>query len=156
MTKLLGTLGAETAISVAVTDVVEQPTRCSSVKAVYSMNNFTTAAQKGPITVGVCHADYTNAEIEEWIENTGSWSQSDLVQQEVAGRKIRIVGQFPSPSGLGSQTLNDGKPITTKLNWLLLTGATLKFFWYNEGSGALDTTDPTVHVNGHANLWGQA
>ncbi len=156
VTKLLGTLASETAISVAVVDTVEEQTWLSSVKAVYTMQNMTPGAQIGPITFGLAHSDYTNAEIEEWIENTGSWKQGDLVQQEVARRKIRLIGTFETPVDAADTARHaDGRPVTTKCGWSLVTGESVKFWWYNEGSGALATTDPTCHVNGHANLWPQ-
>ncbi len=156
VTKLLGTLAAETVISVAVVDTVVEKTWLSSIKARYDMQNWTNGAQVGPITFGLAHSDYTNAEIEEWIENTGSWDQGDLVQQEVARRKIRMIGSFESPA-LATETalFNDGRPVTTKCGWSLVTGESVKFWLYNEGSGALATTDPVCHVNGHANLWPQ-
>ena len=116
---------------------------------------MTPTAADGPIMAGVCHSDYTNTEIEEWIEQGASWDQGDMVAQEEARRKIRLVGVF-NTTGPGAQgaasVLNDGRPITTKCKWQLTTGDTVKFFAYNQGSGAL-AAGAVLHVNGHANLW---
>ncbi len=154
VTKLLGTLGSETTISVAVIDTVEEKAWLSSVKATFSMKNFTKAADSGPITFGLAHSDYTNAEIAEYLDNLSSWSQGDLRNQEIARRKIRRIGQFTTPDAITETAwFNQGRPITTKCGWQLITGQTVKFWWHNEGAAALATTDPVCQVNGHANLW---
>ncbi len=151
---LLGTLGAESLIGQNVPDSVIEQAFCTSVKVRCSMKNYTTSATRGPILIGVCHSDYTNAEIEEWVENLGSWDAGDLRSQEIAKRKIRQIGVFESPETAAlSAVLNDGRLMTIRCKWMLQTGQTIKFWAYNNGSAALATTDPTVHFDGHANLW---
>ena len=135
-------------------ETVEERTRCSSLDATWSMSNFTPAQGDGPILVGVAHSDYTAAEIEEVIENTGSWTEGSKVEQEIAKRLVRVIGTLRSLTGATeNDVLNDGKPIKTKLNWILNSGDTLKIWAYNIGGSALATTDPEVNVFGHANLW---
>ncbi len=153
----LGTLASKTAISSVVAGAVVEKTWLSSIKATWSISDFSNNAGDGPILVGVAHSDYSTAEIEAWIENTSSWDSGNLVQQEIAKRKIRRVGTFDK-GALGevdSDTLNDGRPIHTKCGWSLVTGAKLRIWAYNMGTGALDTTDPDVHTEGFANLWPQ-
>jgi len=134
--------------------VVQEQTWVSSVKATWSLSNLTEAFSAGPIVVGVAHSDYTSAEIEAWLENQGSWSQGDLVAQEVAKRKIRQVGVFGTPAqALGIVDLNDGRNITTKCGWMLTTGQSIKYWAYNSGATALATTAAELIVKGHANLW---
>ncbi len=151
----LGTLGGNTTISNVESQVLTESAFLTSVKAVWSLLGMTPTAADGPIMCGVCHSDYTNTEIEEWIEQGASWDQGDMVAQEEARRKIRLVGVF-NTTGPGAQgaasVLNDGRPITTKCKWQLTTGDTVKFFAYNQGSGAL-AAGAVLHVNGHANLW---
>ncbi len=151
----LGTLAGTTGIVNAVDDVVTEKTWISSVKATWALEDLTQAAGDGPIEVFIAHSDYTLAEIEEWIESTASWDQSDLVGQEVAKRKIRRVGAFGANSASAGNTLvlNDGKPITTKCGWMLMTGQTVNIVAFNAGSSALGTTDPALLTSGHANLW---
>ncbi len=151
----LSTLAGNVLIGSSIADVVTEEAWLSSVKAVWSINQWTPGADIGPVWVGVCHSDYTDAEIEEWIENTGSWETSDKVQSREVGRRlIRQVGIFQEPAtAVVTTTLNDGRPITTKCGWMLGTGQTLKVWAYNMGGGAFATTDPAVRVNGHANLW---
>lgn len=150
----LGTLAALTLVAQPIDEVVDKKTLISSVKLVWSLKEFTPVAGAGPILIGVAHSDYTAAEIEEVIENANSWNEGDLVAQEVAKRKIRIIGSFyGAAQDLGGVVMNDGKPITTKLNWMLQEGQTLDVWAYNTGTAALSTTDPKVRAYGHANLW---
>ncbi len=125
----------------------------SSVKATWSIADWTPNVDDGPIMIGLCHSDYVAAEIEAWIENLASWDSSDTIGQEISKRMIRRVGVFRTPTGTGLATvLNDGRPITTKCNWMLQTGETIKVWYYNMGASAL-TTGSTVFTEGHANLW---
>ncbi len=150
----LGTLGANTLIGSLLVDSVEEPAFVSSVKCAYTMDQFTSAADAGPILCGWAHSDYTDAEVEAWIENSGAWSEGDKVAQEIAKRKIRQVGVFETDaSALTWGRINDGKTFTTKLGWSLIGGQTLRFWCYNMGNAALATTDPNVRAQGHANIW---
>ncbi len=151
----IGTLAADTLVSANFGASVDERTWISSLKAAWSLSGLTSSAGDGPLLVGIAHNDYSSAEIEAFIENTGSWQEGDLVAQEIGKRKIRIVGSFESldVAASGWMVMNDGKPITTKCNWVLNTGDTLKVWAYNMGDSAFATTDPDLHVNGHANLW---
>ncbi len=154
----LSTLAAEVVIGSSIVDTLQEKAWMSSVKAVYSLNKWTAGADDGPIVVGVCHSDYTDAEIEEWIENLASWEENDLIGQEVAKRKIRQVGVFRTAfddTGLANYVLNEGREIHTKCGWSLSTGQTVKFWAYNSGGSPLAGTNPAFRINGHANLWPQ-
>jgi len=148
----LGTLAADTLILEPAGDTVDEETWISSVKAIYGLQDFTATTGDGPIIVGIAHSDYSAAEIEEWIENTGSWSKYDLVNQEIARRKIRRVGSFEqlaAPENM--EMMNEGRPLTTKAGWMLGSGQTVEFWCYNAGLAL--TTGSAVQVRGHANLW---
>ncbi len=150
----LGTLAAKTLIIQTFGNVVSERTLVSSLDALWSLIGKTVADNQGPIMVGVAHSDYTAAEVEAWIEQQNSWLEADLVAREITGRKIRRVGVFPEQGqDLSTQVLNDGKPIKTKLNWILNAGQSLDFWAYNNGSAPLATTDPNVVLSGHVNLW---
>ncbi len=152
----LGTLASKTAV-LAATDTVIDRTLVSSVKATYTLSNLAEAANAGPIEVGVAHGDYTLAEIEAYLELATSWKETDLLDKEIQSRRIRRIGVFDSPAaataGTGAYTLNDGKAIRTKLNWILTNGQGLNYWIYNLGTAALATSDPNVNIRGHANLW---
>ncbi len=156
-TLTLGTLAARTLISDIFDNVTEEKAFVSSLVATWTLDEFTNAIGDGPIAVGVAHSDYTDAEIETVIKNTGSWKQGDLIQQEISVRKVRIIGTFRTSQAdsQGIAVLNDGKPIKTKLNWLLMSGQSLRLWAYNMGDNALATTVPNVQIIGHANLWGR-
>ncbi len=152
----LGTLAARTLISQVFGEVVTETTFVTSLVAAWAMDAFTVATDDGPIMVGISHSDYTSAEIEEFIENTGSWNVASLVQtREIGRRLIRVIGIFRNDgsSSTAPVTLNEGRPIRTKLKWTLNTGQSLDVWAYNLGASALATTDPGVFVQGHANLW---
>ncbi len=112
---------------------------------------------QGPIVFGVAHSDYTDAEIEEVIENTASWDEGNKVQQEVAKRLVRTIGTMVGTelAGVSDVKFNKGVPVKTKLNWILTTGDTLRLWGYNKSDGALSGTAPIIRANGHANLWPQ-
>ncbi len=151
----IGTLASKTLTSIIFDEVVNERTLVSSVVATYSMSNWTSIASVGPILVGLAHSDYSNAEIEEFLETTGSWNEGDLVQtKEVAKRLVRRIGILDAtPSLERTVTMNDGKAIKTKLNWVLLQGQSLRLWAYNTGTANVATTVPNVHAAGHANLW---
>ncbi len=147
-------LAAKDVVSANLGQTVNERTLISSIVARYSMTAFTKSTGDGPIMVGVAHSDYTDTEIEEWIENTGSWNETDQIGREVAGRKVRMIGIFENPiDEAASAVLNDGKPIKTKLNWILTQAQTLSLWVYNMGTSPLATTAPVIRAEGHANLW---
>ncbi len=153
----LGTLSGKAVVAIVFDEVMVEGGRITSVVGSYAMEGFTPTAGDGPIRVGLAHSDYTAAEIEEFIENAGSWDPGNKISQEINSRRIREVGVFSSEGqGVaavgGPVTLNDGKPIKTKLNWYLTTGDTLDLWAYNSGGGNL-TTGAEVHLSGHANIF---
>lgn len=94
----LSTLAARTLIGSNVADTLQEQVWLSSVSLRWAVQDITQAFGTGPVMVGVCHSDYTDAEIEAWIENLGSWERGDLTSQEVSRRKIRMVGIFEGPA----------------------------------------------------------
>ncbi len=149
----LGTLAPQDVVVSAVGDTVNERSLVSSIRCTYSLSGYTVVDNVGPIMVGVAHSDYSDAEIEEWIENATSWDEGDLPAQEIANRKIRKIGSIPMVTSLAASPLNDGKPIKTKLNWIINQGQNLKFWAYNHGAAAISVTDPDMHVDGHANIF---
>ncbi len=152
----LGTLAPKDLVKEDFDETVSDTTRVSSIVATYTLSNYTKGFDFGPIVVGVAHSDYTAIEIEEWLEAASGWEIGNLVAHEVTGRRCRQIGVFDNPESAGSSSrLNDGKPIRTKLNWVLAEGQTLSLWAYNNGTLALTTTNPNVNALGHANLWAQ-
>ncbi len=150
----LGVLGAKSSIG-QVTNSVVDTTRVSSVRCTYTLSDFTPGTNQGPIGVYVAHSDYTATEVDDFIKSAGSWDIGDKIAKEKRSRLIRLIGVFDTPlAATASTRLNEGKPITTKLNWLLAEGDSLKFLGFNMGlvptSGV---TIPNLNVFGKANLW---
>jgi len=133
--KSLGTLGNLTAIVGALVDASDNEYRAISVKSTWSIRDFT--AGEGPISVGYAHGDYTATEIKEFLESGAAMTRNDKIAAEQANRLIRLVGVF---SGQGTdETLNDGKPIRTRLNWVIPDGGAINQFAYNHSGAALTT-----------------
>lgn len=152
----LGNLATKDLVAIPTQEVTTERMFVSSVKAAWALKDLLLAPDDGPVVVGIAHGDYTAAEIEEFLENAGSWDEGDLISQEIGKRKVRIVGTFRAV-GAEAETaqtfvLNDGRPITTKLGWILTSGKALDFWAYNAGSGPL-LTGSFLHIYGHANLW---
>ncbi len=141
----LDTLATQTMLLSGSLGSADVSTWISKIRACWNIVGQTDA--DGPIIVGVCHGDYTVAEVEEWYEASAAWQVNDKIAQEQASRKCRIVGTLLSSDGEFS--LNDGKPVTTKLGWRMNDGEDLKFWAYNDGA-ALLTTGSTVFINGQA------
>ncbi len=139
----LGTLATSTLVSADMSTVNER-TYAASAWLQWSLRGLT--AGEGPIRVGLAHSDYSDAEIEEFLEATDSWNEGNLVAREVSSRKIREVGVFSGEST--DETLNDGKPLKTTLRWILLQGQTITVWAYN-ASGAQLNTGGFVGAAGH-------
>ncbi len=148
----LGTLAAATAVKAIVGDTVAEQAWCSSIVCSYDLANVTPAAGVGPVLMLVAHSDYSAAEVEEYIESGNSWSQADKISQEIAKRKIRRIGYIGGMTTQAGQ-FRDGALVKTKCGWIISSGQTLAFYFYNTGTSAFATSDPDVEVDGHANLW---
>ncbi len=141
----LSTLASDTALTVNVAGASTSTYRAISYIASWVLKNLT--AGEGPITVGLAHSDYSVTEIKECLESSASIDPGLKVEQERANRLVRIVGTFNSEA---NNSLNDGKPLKTRLNWLIAIGDSVVMFAFNEQSGAL-ATGAILHSQG--NLW---
>lgn len=141
---VLGTLAATTLIGGAYDDSVTDRAFLISHDAIWFLRGG--SALEGGVLVGFAHSDYSDAEIEAFIENQGSWDEGDLIGQEIGKRKIRIVGQFP---GLGEdQVLKNGVSIKTPCKFILNSGDSLRLWAYNLTGAAL-TTGAILTNSGH-------
>ncbi len=143
----VGALGAADLGSTAFTATVDRPYWAASMDVIITVDAGSSGDQSA--IIGVAHSDYSAAEIEEWIEATGSWSSIDKVQQEKARRKCRIIGVFRSLDP--AVEWNDGKLKRIKLGFMLETGTTLQLFVYND-SQTVFTTGAIVELTGKAYL----
>ncbi len=146
-------LAAKTLVSQSSENVVDTA-RISSVDATYAITGYTPTDGVGPFLFGVAHSDYTNTEIEVYIEQSGSWDLGDKQSQEVRSRRIKILGQIgQQASGVQNMVYNEGKKLRSKLNWLLAEDDGLDFWVYNMGDQSVATTVPQFVVFGSANIW---
>ncbi len=149
----LGTLAADALIIDTFDETVSATSLISSIVATWALDGM--VAGQGPILFGVSHSDYTAAQVEAVLENTGAWSQGSKVEQEIANRLVRIIGTFVGKQGTGTNDIqfNDGVPVKTKLNWKFQVGQTLEMWAYNISQAALTTADPAMRALGHVNIW---
>ncbi len=140
----LSTLADVTALKDNFDETVTERAFALSLEASWTIRGLTVG--EGPIWFGVAHSDYTVTEIEEYVENAGSWDVGNLVAQEQGRRKIRIIGVFDGE--LADQAINDGVPLKTILKFMLESGDTLALWCYNKSGGAL-TTGAAIQGNGH-------
>ncbi len=146
------TLAAKTLVS-QTTQTVADTARVSSVKSVYGLTGLTQADGVGPFLFGVAHSDYTDSEIEGFIEAGNSWDLGDMVNKEIRSRRVRIIGQLSALTAEGSASFNDGRPVKTKLNWMLAEGDSLDHWVYNMGDAPVATTVPQFTAFGSAAIW---
>ncbi len=140
----MATTGQQVALATALTGAADGAYRCVSVKAAWTVTAMT--AGDGPLLCGYAHSDYSVAEIKEAIEASAAISVGDKIAQEKANRLVRLVGVLEEAV---TDDLNDGKPITTKLNWLIPIGKSVNAFVYNDGVAM--TTGALVKTNG--SMW---
>lgn len=142
----LGTLSAGGIVTEALTaDTASQGFRCTSAVITWAVNGLT--AGQGPIAVGVAQSDYSGTEIGEFMNLATGFTRTNLISQEIQDRRIRTAGAVQGGAEAG---INDGKPVKTKLNWLVQEGQTINMFAHNGDDGAL-TTGGKVSFTGHLN-----
>ncbi len=129
----LSTLAGVTALTTGLTGAADGAYRLVSANGVHSVLSLT--AGEGPITVGFAHSDYTVTEIKEAIESALAISVGDKIAQEKANRLVRVVGEISAAEPI----MNEGRPVKTRLNWLIPIGKVVNMFAYNNNSGALTT-----------------
>lgn len=145
----LGTLASGALVSDTWDEAPDEKTLISSIVCTWSLDNLTIG--QGPLVFGVAHSDYTDLEIDEVLDSTGSWDRGNKIQREIGKRLVRTIGTFRGDAI--DTVFAEGKMVKTKLNWMLVTGETLKMWVKNRSGSSLSTTVPVVKATGHANLW---
>jgi len=143
----LGALASVTVIAGGTLPASDNEYRVLSVSNLWSMRGQTAA--EGPIIVGYAHGDYTVAEIKEAIEAETMMTRADKIAAERGNRLVRRVGVFPGMTP--EEVLNDGRPIRTRLNWVIPDGETLAAWAYNQ-SGASLSGGAILVQNGKATI----
>ncbi len=146
----LGSLGSNAAVLNGLQDgsLLTEDLFVMSVDGTWSLDNYTNVLADGPVTCGYAHSDYSATEVQEALQ-VNLLGPGTKIEQERLRRLVRVVGTFNQgvAGGVQFQTLNDGRPIRTKLNWMINDGFTINQFAFNEGSGAL-TTGALQNVRG--------
>ncbi len=121
----------------------DEPTFCISADVTVSTRGFT--ATEGPIVVGMAHSDYSASEIEGALEAVTSWNLSNMIERELAARKVRTIGSLPIL--VAAEVMQDGKTIKLKLGFSVAAGHTLKLWAWNQ-SGSPLTTGGLIELQG--------
>ncbi len=147
----VGALAAADVTAAAVTAAAADKLRFISVIASYTWTDVQQITDDACV-FGFAHSDYSAAQIEECLEATGGIDLGDKLAQEKTNRLVREIGTFSSvTSALGSGVqFNDGKPVKTKLNWLMSAGDTLNM-WARNASGVVYVTGSNLKIAG--TLW---
>ena len=130
----VSSLAVDALVSSSIAAAVEERSYVISMDVVASIGG---GASGQTLVIGVAHGDYTNAEIEEWYENSGSWDEGSLPDQEKSRRKCRQIGMFSSSA---DQRIEQGENIRVKLGWILNQGEQLTFWGYNTGTTSMSST----------------
>lgn len=141
------TLATVTVITATTLPVSDNEYRVLGVRNLWSIRGFTPS--EGPIVVGYAHGDYSVSEIKQSIEAETMMTRGDKIAAEQGNRLVRRVGMFAG--NIEDETINDGKPIYTRLNWVIPVGKTLNAWAYNQ-SGASLTTGSVLIQNGKATI----
>lgn len=146
-----GALAAADVIVAAVTAAVTDPLRIMSVNLTYNWAAIAALADDG-LEFGLSHSDYSAAEVEECLEQSGSIDLGSKIAQEQANRLVRSIGLISGSVTTinGGLMFNDGRQLKTKLNWRMSSGDTLNL-WIRNGSGVIWTTGGAVVCQG--DMW---
>ncbi len=137
-------------ITTAITAAVTATTRVVSADLAYQLTDLAAAIDDGQ-EFGLAHSDYSASEVEECLEAQSSMDVGDKIAQEQANRLVRSIGFFGgSELADSSLNFNDGRPVKTKLNWLLSIGDTINL-WVRNGSDTVYTTGTGLAILG--NIW---
>ncbi len=143
----VGALAAGDVVSGTIIASATDPVRIMSVNYVYAISDIGAGVDDGQ-EFGLAHSDYTDTEIEECLEAAASFDLGNKVAQEQANRLVRSIGIMTgSPGNDFGMSFNDGKPMKTKLNWLISSGDNLRL-WVRNGSANVYTTGARLIVQG--------
>ncbi len=141
---------SDLAKDVLTADTADDNFIATSIELAYSMDIEQAAEPNnvGPIHIGLAKSDYSDAEIEAWVENASGFTRANLIQQEISKRHIKHVATFTLPQLAAAEQVsvevNDGKPIKTRLNWRILEGTTISVWIYNAGTSAIPASSGQV------------
>ncbi len=126
--------------------------RLSSIVCRYTWQDIA-ATIDGGLVFGIAHGDYTDTEILEFINASTSLQQGDMVANERAQRRIRIIGSIQGSDVVdGEASYNLGRPVKTKLNWEIPIGTTVSV-WIHNGSATIWSIGSDFFTIGQANVW---
>ncbi len=142
----LGTLGNDVVIKGSLLGTLLEDLFVISADLTWTLRDITIG--ETPIQVGIAHDDYTIAEILENL-NVSMLGPGTKIEQEQTRRLIRQVGMFiGTQATTGGISLNDGRPIRTKMKFVCQSGKDLAA-WARNTSGVSNlATGAVVQIHG--------
>jgi len=140
----LGTLAQATVIAATLLDLA-QDAYLISADLMWTVRGL--ANNESPILVGLSNGDLTTTEIQEAIDASPD-SQSAIIELERARRPVRTVGHCVQVGAAQQATLNDGKPVRTKIKFPVVNNTELDFWARNESAAAPLTTGAVLEIQG--------
>ncbi len=144
----LGALASLDVVNGVIVPASTNTYRLVSAKLAFNISDIAAAIDDGA-EVGIAHGDYTAQEIEDCLEAQTAIDIGNLVEQELADRRVRSLG-YAVKKAQGtddSASLNDGQPIKIRLNWLIGIGDTFNV-WVRNGSDTVWTIGGNILVLG--------
>ena len=139
------TLADEAYVGADLSTTVDRTVYLFNLKVTAALRGLT--AGEGPLHLIVAHSNYNDTQVIEWFQSVGSWDSGDMISNERARRKCRLIATF---SGNETEEVpNDGLPISVKLGFPVQDGETLQFGMYNESTATL-TTGASIMIKGFA------
>ncbi len=140
----VGALADDDVASSAMGTNVDGDIYITGVKLMWSMQAQTVG--QGPKIVGIAHPDLSEAEIEECLEASTSFSVNDRIAREQASRPVSVVGSFPAIAV--DEVLNQGEPIWTRLGYHIAEGDKPFTIWCFNKSGSTMNASEVVKIVG--------
>ncbi len=144
----LSTLNDNIVLKTLPIPAITEDLRVLSMDCTWTLRDLT--AGEGPLEVGYADDNYSVTEIAENLIAQPS-GPGDRIQVERSERRVRRIGKFTGQNA--AETLNDGKPIKTRLNWLVTDDSTLAC-WIQNQSDANMMTGAILDISGYINaVW---
>ncbi len=140
----LAMLASDTVLKTVLVGTYASTYGCMSVSLTWSLTDLT--ANDDPVIVGLAFSDYSVTDINVCIEAAEAIDIGDKIGQEKANRMVRIIGSMNEVR----ESLSEGRPIKTKLNWLIPIGKAIEVFAYNTSDDPLTTG---AFLNCDGDMW---
>ncbi len=114
-----------------------------------SLVGWSQSEETGPLMIGMAPNQYTNIEIEEWIEENGPSSPRDDTPMERSRRRIWILGMFVPERGIDGQQSILKMSKVLKPQWTFTVGSSpggWNYWFYNWSGSAMNAETKVLQI----------